>query len=233
MRRTILSTPGLQEHVNARRVGMAGDVGQALLCDAIDGDFRLGRKGGEIIGERSTNVDAALVGERARQFRQGAREPKLLEHLRPKITGDPPHLVQRPAHGLLRLFDLEAVLRLRAGQGVELEQHPGQRLSDFVVQAAGDPQPLRLLSLPPAVRRGPRPAPLANPGGPRAHRPARLPHGPPRNRSNRRQRFRPSSSSSSSISLVHLTTSLVAASTDDDPGQAVSRLCRSPNPADR
>ena len=51
------------------------------------------------------------------------------------IPRDAPYLLERLPHRLLRLVLFEP------------KQHPGQHLANLVVQAAGDPSPLRLLGV--------------------------------------------------------------------------------------
>ena len=69
----------------------------------------------------------------------------MLEHLRPQLAGDSPHLVERAADRLLGLVDLVAMRRAPLRRSSSVQQHAGQHLPDLVVQVAGDADPLGLL----------------------------------------------------------------------------------------
>ena len=136
---------GLERDRDAARLGVAGDVRQALLRDAIDGELDLRRELRQRRRELALDADARDARERGRQLGQRADQAEVLEHLRPQLARDPPHLVERAAHRLLGLVELVAMLGRGLGDRVQLQQHPGQHLADLVVQVAGDADPLGLL----------------------------------------------------------------------------------------
>ena len=124
---------GLKCDFDSLRVGMSGDVRQALLGHSVDGQLRVVREWREVGGEAPFDLDTARLGELARELGQCADEPQLLQHLGAQLSPDPSHLVEGLAHGVLGLFV------------VEPKQHACQHLTDLIVEAARDAAPLRLL----------------------------------------------------------------------------------------
>ena len=90
---------------------------------------------------RATTELGCQLGERA-------AEAQLVEQLRTQLARDPAHLLEHPAHDLLQLRELvPTIIGDRVHEGGEPEQHPGQTLSDLVVQSLRDAESLRLLRL--------------------------------------------------------------------------------------
>src|SRR5919201_1910046 len=116
----------LERDLDPRGLRVPCDVGQALLRDPVDRELGLVGERRQVVGEAPLDPESALVGELARQLGQRADEPEVLEHLRAQLAGDPPHLLQRVAHGRLRL--------LAPALAFELEQDARQDLADLVVQ---------------------------------------------------------------------------------------------------
>ena len=136
----------LERELDAAGLCVAGDVREALLGDPVDRQLGVRREARQIRREVALDRDPALVGEPARELRERADQAEVLEQLRPQLLRDPPHLLERLPHRLLRLGDAAAAaLRIGVVERVELEQHAGQHLADLVVQPARDAQPLRLL----------------------------------------------------------------------------------------
>ena len=135
----------LERDRHTARLGVAGDVRQALLRDAVDGELDLRRQRRQRGRELTLDPDAGDARERGRKLGQRTHQAEVLEHLRPQLARDPPHLVERAAHRLARLVERVAMLRRGVGDRVQLQQHPGQDLADLVVQVARDPDPLGLL----------------------------------------------------------------------------------------
>jgi hypothetical protein len=121
-----------------RRAGPRG----GFLRDAVDGQLRLVGQRRQAIWEPALDADAALVREPARKLGEGADQAEVLEHLRAQLARDPPHLLERLAHGARSLDGATLLGVTAAGERVELEQHSGQNLSDLVVQAPGDARPV-------------------------------------------------------------------------------------------
>jgi hypothetical protein len=83
----------LERDPDPARLRVAGDVGQALLRDAVDGQLDLRRELRDRGGEVALDAGAGDAGERARQLGQRADQSQVLEHLGPELARDPPHLV--------------------------------------------------------------------------------------------------------------------------------------------
>jgi hypothetical protein len=138
--------PPLERHLHRARGRMARDVRQSLLRDPVDRELRLVGERRQVGVEAPGDRDAADGGEARRELGQRADQPELLEHLRPQLARDPPHLLERAPHRDLGLLDLGAHLWGRvAGERIELQEHPRQDLAHLVVQPARDPQALALL----------------------------------------------------------------------------------------
>ena len=128
-------------------VGVLGDVGEALLRDAVDHELLLvgqrrhravAREAGvdpgalrEVLDLRRERRDQAVVVERGRA--QLAREVQELLH---RLVGE--------ALGLLQL-GAQRVRRVHRGR-LEAQQDAGERLVDLVVEVLGDPRALLLLA---------------------------------------------------------------------------------------
>ncbi len=126
--------------------GVARDVRQAFLGDAVDGELRLGAQRWQLCGEPAVDGDGREPRERGRQLRERADEPEVLEHLRSELARDAPHLLQRLPDRVLRLDELVAAVGGdRVGDGVQLEEDAREHLADLVVQAPSNSQPLCLL----------------------------------------------------------------------------------------
>ena len=86
--------------------------------------------------------------EAAREFRERARKPEVIEELWAQLLREAADVVEAGLHDLLCLGQLRALLRARVGgQSLELEQYGGHRLPDLIVQAAGEPLSLLFLRL--------------------------------------------------------------------------------------
>ena len=128
--------------------GVARDVGEGLLRDAIDDQLLLAAELGQLLVELLADGDAGPLGEALAQHRQGADQPQVVQRFGAQLQGDPPHVLQAGADGLLDVLDIPAQrLGGQAADPGEAEQHRGQLLADLVVQFQGDPQPLGLLGL--------------------------------------------------------------------------------------
>ena len=131
--------------LDARRVGVAGDVRQALLRDAVDRELRL-------VGERRQVVGEVAARPRIPLWSANLRESSVSALTRPRcssISGRSSRAIRRTSSSAcrtacLRLLDRRRGCRVGC-ERVELEQHAGEHLADLVVQAARDPQPLGLL----------------------------------------------------------------------------------------
>jgi hypothetical protein len=97
-------------------------------------------------GELVAHLQAAVLGEAGRERDQRAAQAELVERLRAQAARDVPQLLGAFARELLDVGDRRVELgRRRPPQAVELQDDPGQRLSELVVQLAREPAPLALL----------------------------------------------------------------------------------------
>jgi hypothetical protein len=94
--------------------------------------------------EPSIDEHAALPREARRQRVERARQTELHERVGPQVAGDPAHVLERAPGALARL--LEVGLVGSPDRLIDLQQDAGQRLAELVVQLAGQPAPLGLLS---------------------------------------------------------------------------------------
>ena len=99
------------------------------------------------------HVDARAPAEAVAERRERARQTEVRERLRTQLAGDPAHVLEARAHGLLRVGELDAALAEASLRAAELEQHGGERLAHLVVQLLRDAQPLGLVGGEHAARR--------------------------------------------------------------------------------
>ena len=127
------------------RVGVANDVGDALLRHAVDDELLLGGQrqvAFEVAGDR----DPGAVGDRRAQCQQRALQPELVERLGAQALGDHAHVLRAAARGLAKLLEVAAQLRGRPARERLAAQHQaGEDLADLVMQLARDPPALALL----------------------------------------------------------------------------------------
>ena len=125
---------------------MAGDVGQRFLGDPVEDQLGVAAELRQAGLHVHVDVEPGVLGDALAEHEQRAREPEVVERLRPQPARDPAHLLEAPARGLLRLQDaLAGAVGHVAGDAAELQHHAGQRLADAVVELLGDAQPLALL----------------------------------------------------------------------------------------
>ena len=143
-RRTTLAGARSSESTTRVAPRVAGHVRQALLGDAIDGELGLGRELRQVGGKAPLDAIPLCVVNCRESSVSALTSPRCSSISRPQLLRDPPHLLERLAHGLLRLGELAPLL----GAGPRARRagaDAGQHLADLVVEAARDPQPLRLL----------------------------------------------------------------------------------------
>src|SRR5687767_1609467 len=124
---------------------MPGNVGQALLRDAVDGELGVGLEVGQGLVEPALDGDAGYAAEGRRQLGERADETELLEHFGAQLTRYPPHFVEGSPNRLLGVIDLVSVGRGLVGDRVQVQQDAGQYLADLVVEVAGDADAFGLL----------------------------------------------------------------------------------------
>ena len=126
---------------------MAGDVGQRLLGDAVEHELVVAAELRQAGLDVDVDVELGVLGDALAEHEQRARQPEVVERLRPQPAGDPAHLLEAAARGLLRLQDARRGHGVGhvAGDAAELQHDAGQRLADAVVELLRDPQPLALL----------------------------------------------------------------------------------------
>ena len=137
---------GVERQQHAGRLGVPRDVGRDLLVDAIDRQVLLGRQRRQVGREAVPHLQPAVLGEAGGERDQSAAQAELVERLGTQTTGDVAHLLRALARRLAHLGD--GVLQLgRRGtaEAVELQDDPGQRLPELVVQLASEPATLALL----------------------------------------------------------------------------------------
>ena len=83
----------LESQLDPRRLGVAGDVGQRLLRDAVDHELLLAGERQAAGSSRRSTRTCACSAERVRQRGQRALQPELLERLRSQPARDPAHLL--------------------------------------------------------------------------------------------------------------------------------------------
>ena len=138
----------LEREQHLARLGVTGDVRQALLGDPVEDELRLRVERRQVSLELPPDAHVRALLEATGKFRERAGKPEVIEEFGAQLLGEAAHVVEARLHDLLRLGQLRALLRVRVGgQSLELEQDGGHRLSDLVVQAAGEPLALLFLRL--------------------------------------------------------------------------------------
>ena len=134
--------------LGGRHAGMAGDVRQRLLRDAIHDELGLGREHRQAGSDPLGHLEARPLGEPLTEHGQRALEPEVVQRLGPQFDGDAPQILEAAAH---RVLHLEQALAQLVGDAAlharEREQHGGQLLADLVVQLLRDSQTLCLLAV--------------------------------------------------------------------------------------
>jgi hypothetical protein len=99
-----VGTRELDDH--ARGVGVARDVGQRLLGDAVDHDLGViaERRHAEV--EVAIDEHAALAGQTRGQRVERAGEPELDEQIWPQVASDAPHVVETAPRALACLLEV-------------------------------------------------------------------------------------------------------------------------------
>ena len=129
-------------------LGVTGDVRQAFLGDTVEDELCLRVERRQVSLEPPPDAHVRALLEATGKFRERAGKPEVVEEFGAQFLRETAHVVEAGLHDLLGLGQLRALLRARVGgQSLELEQDGGHRLSDLVVQAAGEPLALLLLSL--------------------------------------------------------------------------------------
>ena len=126
--------------------GVAGDVGQALLHDAVDREFDLTVQSRRVRVDLAVDGDAGAVAEPTGQFGQCADQPEVIQQAWAQFLGDPGDLGDGGADGFLGVAQLAAAA---VGDAVveafQLHEHAGHGLADLVVQLGGNPTTFGLL----------------------------------------------------------------------------------------
>jgi hypothetical protein len=127
--------------------GVAQDVGQRLLGDAIEDQLLLFRKRRQILGEVTLDLQLTLAFGSCGKGDQSIDQAKVVKSLGAQLARDPPDLVK----GRLQLSGKRGhlsslTLRPVRGRPLDLKDDRSQGLAGFVVQGASDPQTLAFLS---------------------------------------------------------------------------------------
>src|SRR3954469_19644400 len=136
----------LECELGVRRGGVAHDVRQRLLGDAVDHELLLARERREVAVEVRVDLEARLRAQPRAELRQRARQAELVEGLRAQPLRDAAQVVEVRSHCLRRGADLVVELGPRLlAHARELQERGRQVLTDLVVQLLGDAQALGLL----------------------------------------------------------------------------------------
>ena len=96
--------PASSSRTSARvRAGVAGDVGQRLLGDAVEHELRVGAELGQPGLDVHVDLELGVLGDALAEHAQRAGQAEVVERLGPQPAGDPAHLLEAAARGLLRL----------------------------------------------------------------------------------------------------------------------------------
>ena len=134
--------------------GVAGDVGQRLLGDAVEHELGVAAEVRQAGLDVHVDLELGVLGDALAEHAQRARQAEVVERLRPQHARDPAHLLEAAAGRLLRLqHALARRLGHVARDAAELQHDAGQRLPDAVVELLRDAQPLALLRGQRAARR--------------------------------------------------------------------------------
>ena len=108
----------LEPDLGALGLGVAGDVRQRLLGDAVEDELLVAAEVRQARAARGTStVELGVLGDALAEHAQGARQAEVVERLGPQPARDPAHLLEAPAGGLLRLHDaLARALAARRGR---------------------------------------------------------------------------------------------------------------------
>ncbi len=138
---------GGERHVRLRGLGVADDIGQRLLCDAVDHQLGVRTQRWYLAVERAPDDQPGSLLDAIAQVAQRGHEPERVEHLGPEPASEPAHALERFLGRGLGGGELVTQLwRGGAREAVDLQHQRGQPLADLVVQLGGDAPPLRLLS---------------------------------------------------------------------------------------
>ena len=125
---------------------MSRDVRQALLRDAVADQLDVGLEPICLWRNVFDHNRSGRLGELAAQRVERAVQAEVLERIGAQPPRDAAHLVEAGADGLLRVCEFATNLRRSPVDGaLEDQQRDGQRLTDLVVQFAGDALALVLL----------------------------------------------------------------------------------------
>ena len=127
-------------------VGVAGGVGEALLCDAIDGEALFGRERGGLGAELVADPKSGALFDAGSERDQRAAQAELLERAGSQATGDLADILDARSHGELDLCEIGIELgRDPTGEAVELEANAGEYLAELVVELARETATLAFL----------------------------------------------------------------------------------------
>lgn len=135
---------GAQTDRDARRTGMAGNVGQRFLADAIDRRRpRLGKLDIAVIRLEGASQFGTLGKLTQHQF-QRRTQPEMIERPWTQILGNGAHRIDTFLRQDQQITDDAQQFGIGDPplDALDVELHRGQHAADHIVQFAGNPRPL-------------------------------------------------------------------------------------------